>query len=173
MMVPVLANQSENSTPTACDSIDVELHDANFPYGVINSFRSVLNQNGTAECSFPSSLTGNYYIAVKHRNAVQTWSALPVSFATSPINYDFSTAVSKAYGDNMMEVESGVWGFYSGDIVADENLDLLDLGYLENDISNFAYGYLASDLNGDGNVDLLDSAPMEANISNFIFSNHP
>ena len=172
-MVPVLANQSENSTPTATDSIDVELHDANSPYGIMSSVRSVLNQNGTAQCSFPSSLTGNYFIAIKHRNAVQTWSALPVSFATSPINYDFSNAATKAYGDNQFQVEPGVWALFSGDIVVDENMDLLDLGLLENDISNFAYGYLPSDLNGDGNVDLLDSAPMESNISIFIFSSHP
>jgi hypothetical protein len=73
----------------------------------------------------------------------------------------------------MFQVEPGVWALYSGDIVVDENMDLLDLGLLENDISNFAYGYLPSDLNGDGNVDLLDSAPMESNISIFIFSSHP
>ena len=60
-----------------------------------------------------------------------------------------------------------------GDIVVDENIDLLDFGALEADISAFSYGYIATDLNGDGNVDLLDSPILEGNISNFVFSYHP
>lgn len=171
-MVPTLANQFEVSTSTACDSIDVELHDENTPATIIASTRVILNQDGTAECSFPA-LSGNYYIAVKHRNAIQTWSASPVSFATSTVNYNFSTSASQAYGSNMVSLAAGVWGFYSGDIAVDENMDLLDLGLVEVDISNFGSGYLATDLNGDGNVDLLDSVPLEDNIGNFIFSNHP
>ena len=171
-MTSVLANQGEISTATASDSIDVELRDENTPTIIVASVRVILNQDGTAECNFPA-LTGNYYIVVKHRSAIQTWSAMPVSFATSPVNYNFSNADSKAYGNNMILVDTGVWAFYSGDVAVDENMDLLDLGLVETDISNFGFGYLATDLNGDGNVDLLDSAPIETNISNFIFSNHP
>ena len=171
-MVPALYNQGEISTATACDSIDVELHDNASPYAVVASTRVVLNQDGTAQCIFPA-MNGSYYIAILHRNAVQTWSANPVTIAGSPVSYDFSTAASQAYGDNQVEVSSGIWAFYTGDIVVDENVDLLDLGMLEGDISNFAYGYIASDLNGDGNVDLLDSPIEETNISNFVFSNHP
>ena len=69
--------------------------------------------------------------------------------------------------------------------MVDENVDLLDLGRLETDISDFAFGYqylpvnvnfpgvVSTDLNGDGNVDLLDSPILETNISDFIFSYHP
>jgi hypothetical protein len=89
------------------------------------------------------------------------------------VSYNFSTAASQAYGDNQVEVSTGVWALFSGDIVIDENIDLLDLGFLETDISIFAYGYISTDVNGDGNVDLLDSPTLEANISNFIFSYHP
>ena len=89
------------------------------------------------------------------------------------MSYNFSTAATQAYGDNQHEVSTGVWAFYTGDIVIDENVDLLDLGFLETDISNFAYGYATTDLNGDGNVDLLDSPILEDNISNFVFSAHP
>ena len=171
-MLPVLLNQGEISSATACDSIDVELHDANSPYGIIQSVRTVLNQNGTAACIFPA-ITGSYYIAVKHRNAIQTWSASAVVFNAPAVSYNFSTAATQAYGDNQHEVSTGVWALYTGDIVIDENVDLLDLGFLETDISNFAYGYATTDLNGDGNVDLLDSPILEDNISNFVFSAHP
>lgn len=170
-MSPVLFNQGEVTTATACDSIDVELRDAT-SYGVVSTIRTVLNQNGTATCVFPISYD-SYYVVIKHRNAIQTWSANPIYLGASPVSYNFSTAASQAYGDNQVEVSTGVWALFSGDIVIDENIDLLDLGFLETDISIFAYGYISTDVNGDGNVDLLDSPTLEANISNFIFSYHP
>jgi hypothetical protein len=174
LMLPVLANQGEASTAAACDSIDVELHSSTAPFGTVQTIRTILNQNGTAYCSFTSLLPANYYVAIKHRSAAQTWSAVPIAINNiTPMSYNFSTAASQAFGDNQVEVATGVWAFYSGDIVVDENIDLLDLGYLETDISVFAYGYLPTDLNGDGNVDLLDSPILESNISNFIFAWHP
>jgi len=174
LMLPVLANQGEASTAAACDSIDVELHSSNAPFGTVQTIRTILNQNGTAYCSFTSLLPDNYYVAIKHRSAAQTWSAVPIAINNiTPVSYNFSTAASQAFGDNQVEVATGVWAFYSGDIVVDENIDLLDLGFLETDISIFAYGYLPTDLNGDGNVDLLDSPILESNISNFIFAWHP
>ncbi|MBK7764065.1 MAG: hypothetical protein IPI46_12085 [Bacteroidetes bacterium] len=172
-MQAVLANQGEPTTLGACDSIDVELHSDVAPYGVDASVRTVLQQNGTATCIFPPA-TGNKYIVVKHRSAVQTWSANPVTMGTS-VAYNFSTAANQAYGDNQVQISTSpsIWALYTGDIVIDENIDLLDLGTLETEISNFSFGYIAADVNGDGNVDLLDSPVVEQNISNFIFSNHP
>jgi len=171
-MLPVLANQGEATTATATDSIDVELRNATAPYAMVQSVRTVLHQDGTAICSF-ISVSGSYYIVVKHRNAIQTWSAAPVAMGALPASYNFSTAVNQAYGDNQVEVATGIWAFFSGDVEIDENMDLLDLGLVETDINNFEFGYRATDINGDGNVDLLDSPALEANINNFIFSNHP
>ncbi|HNF71324.1 MAG TPA: hypothetical protein PLP34_02855, partial [Chitinophagaceae bacterium] len=172
-MVPALANQGEPTTTGACDTIDVELHNDVFPYGVDATTRAVLQQNGTATCIFPP-VTGNKYIVVKHRSALQTWSANPVAMGTT-VSYDFSASDAQAYNNNMVQVSSTpvIWAFFSGDVIIDENMDLLDLGAIETDISNFGFGYLPTDLNGDGNVDLLDSPMLEVNISNFIYSNHP
>jgi hypothetical protein len=125
-MLPVLANQGEVSTATACDSIDVELRDIT-TYAMVQSVRTVLNQNGTANCVFPAT-TGDYYIVVKHRSAIQTWSALPVTVGPTAVSYNFTSAANQAYGDNQVEVSTGVWALYSGDIIIDENIDLLDLG---------------------------------------------
>jgi hypothetical protein len=172
VMVPVLFNQGEPTTPGACDSIDVIIHSASNPALVVDSVRTVLQTNGTATCIL-SALSGNYYIAVRHRNAVQTWSGDSVSFATPTVSYNFSTAQTQAYGSNQIQVAPNVWALYTGDIVVDENVDLVDLGELETGINNFDFGFKATDLNGDGNVDLVDSPILEANISNFIFSNHP
>lgn len=170
-MKPVLLNQGEPSTIGACDSVDIALHNALPPYGLLYSQRTVLSQNGLATCNFPI-LSGSFYLVVKHRNGVQTWSANPVTMLPTTF-YDFSIAASQAYGSNQVEIFPGVFAFYNGDINLDENLDLLDLSLLDADISSFNFGYMVSDLNGDGNVDLLDSPILETNISNFVFSNHP
>ncbi len=173
-MVPVMANQGVVNTSTACDSITLELHDSNSPYSTLYTTQALLNQDGTASFVFASAVTpGNYYFVVKHRNALQTWSALPIVFNGSTVNYDFTTAADKAYGSNQVQVATGIWAFYSADVNQDENTDLLDLAAVESEINNFSFGYFAEDINGDGNVDLLDISIVESNINNFIFSVHP
>lgn len=174
-MVPVLANQGELTTANACDSIDVELRDNISPYGVEASTRTVLNQDGTAICNFPS-LNGNYYIVVKHRNSIQTWSANTLNFDPNlPVVYDFTMSSTQTYGANQVEVYPNVWAIYSGDLFKDigESIDLYDFAQLEVGINNFIFGYDAADINGDGNVDLNDVPFIEQNSNNFIFSNHP
>ncbi|MBK7888754.1 MAG: hypothetical protein IPJ86_16155 [Bacteroidetes bacterium] len=50
----------------------------------------ILNINGTAVVPFPNSLYGNaYYVCVKSRNVIETWSKLPVTM-TNTTNVDFT-----------------------------------------------------------------------------------
>jgi len=176
LMTPVMLNEGFSGTPAPAsndvDDITVELHSVSIPATVIASTTTRLKTNGNATCSFPP-LSGNYYVVVKHRNTIQTWSASPVAIGASPATYDFSNTVSKAYGDNQKQVDPGVWAMYSGEILQDDNLDLVDLLYVQNDITNFQSGYVATDVNGDGNVDLLDIPTLENNVTSFIFSIFP
>lgn len=171
-MTPTLMNESVGSNPNITDTIIVERHASTFPYGVIDSKKTLLLTDGTATCTFLPSATSSY-IVIKHRNALETWSSNPVSFASGTISYDFSDLASKAYGNNMKEMQTGVWALYSGDLNSDENIDLLDLLIVEDAIGLFAFGYEPADINGDGNVDLLDLPALEDNIGNFVFSQHP
>ncbi len=175
LMQPVLTNQGQPSAIGACDTITVELHDGQSPYGMLYTTQAVLQQDGNALCDFGTSVPqANYYIVVKHRNAIQTWSANTVGICCdNPVWYIFTTSASQAYGANQVEVAPGVWALYAGDLNLDENIDLLDISALETDISNFSFGYFATDMNGDGNVDLLDNPVLENNINNFVFSAHP
>ena len=172
LMKPVLDNQLQPTSINACDTIIVELHNPVTPFATVVAAKSVLNRDGFTTCNFPP-LSGNYYIAIKHRNALETWSSVPVFISSTPANYNFTNAASKAYGANQLEASPGVWAFFSGDVNHDENIDLIDVSIVEQDISNFANGYMGTDVNGDGNVDLLDSPFLETNLSNFIFSVHP
>ncbi|HNB82442.1 MAG TPA: hypothetical protein PLP14_10110, partial [Chitinophagaceae bacterium] len=162
-----------NPVSTLVDTITVLLRNPTAPYTVAGTYKGIIQTNGTITCTFPPSLLGNsYYIVVTHRNTLTTWSANPVLMSASTI-YDFTTAASKAYGNNQVQVGPSIWAMYTGDVVSDENVDLLDIGTIQNDIVLFGFGYLATDINGDGNVDLLDQPLVENNVSNFIFSDHP
>jgi uncharacterized repeat protein (TIGR03803 family) len=171
LMKPVLMNQGVTTNSSITDSIEVEARSVIFPTLVMASATCVLNTNGTTSCSFPN-LNGTYYLVVKHRNSIETWSANPVNFSGN-LAYDFTTAANKAYGNNQVEVENGVWAIYSGDINQDQNVDLLDLDIAQLDINSYLFGYHASDINGDGNVDLLDMPVLEENVNNFVIAVYP
>lgn len=175
IMSPVLFNQGVIPNANITDTVRVQLRNAVFPYEVISSMKTTLNTDGTATCVFTPFISGTFYIAVLHRNAVQTWSNSTVTVGAIPVTYDFSNAISKAYGNNMNLVSTNptIYAFYSGDLNQDENIDAIDNAALEFDLLNFAYGYFSTDLNGDGNVDNLDLPIMENNLNNFIFSTHP
>jgi hypothetical protein len=172
-MVPVLQNQGEATTAGACDTIHVELHSDTAPYLLETSTNTVLQQNGTAICIFPYQ-TGSKYIVVKHRNAIETWSAQPINMG-AVVNYDFRTSASKAYANNQVDVSGNgtIWALFTGDINQDQNVDLLDMPILEEDIALYMFGYTATDLNGDGNTDLLDVIYLDYGIANYVFSYHP
>jgi len=172
-MVPALLQAGVGYNGNECDTVHIELRDGLTPSTVLAAAEAVLSTSGGVVCSFPDSvISKSGYIVVSHRNVVQTWSGL-ITF--SPVtNYNFTTAANQAYGANQREIAPGVWAFYSGDLIPqDEFIDILDQGVVDNDISNFSSGYVVSDMNGDGFVDIVDQSIVDNNIFNFIGSEHP
>ena len=102
-----------------------------------------------------------YYIILRHRNHLETWSRLPQVFATgTPVNYDFTTDSAKAFGYNMKKV-GGVWVIYGGDPNQDGSIDADDIPIF---ISQYGLtGYLSCDFNGDNDVNANDVAIIVAN----------
>jgi hypothetical protein len=175
-MRPVLLNSGvSGATSSQCDTITIQLRNATAPYAVAHSFKGVMGINGQIECVFPASAIGNnYYIAVKHRNALETWSANTIALVNNG-NYNFSTGASQAFGGNMAQVGS-LWCFYSGNIdstTPDDNIDLIDYPVWETDYNNLEVGYFRSDLNGDGSVDLVDYPIWETNYNNLVGVSKP
>ncbi len=100
-MAPVMQNEGvAGATGTQTDTITVEIRNTTAPYAIVASTKTVLNTNGTASVAFAAG--GTYYLAIKHRNGVQTWSATPITLSGAPITYDFSDFVNKAYGNNQV-----------------------------------------------------------------------
>jgi len=170
-MRPVKANQGIGSSATDVDDITLELRNADL--SLIASTTAVLQTDGTAVCNFTSAPNGSFYLVVKHRNTVETWSATPQTVGSVPLVYDFRNAVTKAYGNNMKLVDTGVYAFYTGDINQDGFIEASDFSPLSNDNNNFVEGYSATDLNGDGFAEASDFPILKNNSNNFVESVHP
>jgi hypothetical protein len=163
-----------SAEPSATDVEDmtVELHDA-LDYSLVDTAVGTLQTDGTLSVTFNTAAAGSYYIAVKGSNLVQTWSATAQTIGAAPLSYDFSSAASQAYGDNMLEAETGVWVFYSGDLNQDLTIDSSDSDALLDDVANSNFGALATDLNGDGSVDPSDTDIFFPNLENSVFASFP
>ncbi|MCX6291268.1 MAG: hypothetical protein NT126_05840 [Bacteroidetes bacterium] len=78
--------------PALCDTFTIELHNAASPYGVAQSVSGPIATNGLGSFVYPSAVTGNsYYVVIRHRNALETWSKNPVLFNASTISLDLTS----------------------------------------------------------------------------------
>ncbi|MBL7765300.1 MAG: hypothetical protein JNJ58_04360 [Chitinophagaceae bacterium] len=155
-MNKVLYQQGQESNPFTnnTDTATIELRSPVPPYDVQYSYTGLLQTDGSIACQFPGAILGmDYYIVVRHRNAVTTWSASPVNMNSTPFAYDFTTSANHAYGMNQIQVAPGVWALYSGDINQDGGIDGDDFNALDPDVQAGNGGYLNTDLDGSGGVD--------------------
>ena len=92
IMQAVLFNSGESNDNSICDSIIIELHDQN-TYAIIgNPQKVLLTTNGHATIYYPDSYTGgSYYIVLRHRNMIETWSKFPVLFNNVINSFDFTS----------------------------------------------------------------------------------
>lgn len=157
--------QDENGqhfTGQIADLIQVELRNANSPYSLAFSYTIELLVNGQAAVTVPAALNGNYYIVIKHRNSIETWSSLPLSFSNSTLMYDFSNDDGKAYGNNLKFMQDS-WVLYGGDVNQDGFITIADVEQADVSSNNFSAGFLVDDTNGDGVIDALDMLLIDNN----------
>lgn len=166
-------NKAQNSEgdqfagPVA-DQITLELHHATFPYALAGGAYTInLNIDGSAQLTIPASFNASYYIVIKHRNSLETWSASPVSFSGSTVAYSFTNSFSQAFGSNLKEM-GGVYAIFSGDVNQDGAVDTADMTPVDNHGAAYSSGYLATDVNGDGIVDTGDMTIVDNNGSGYV-----
>ena len=157
------------------DQVTVILHNATTPFDIVHTFSDVnLNTDGTLSIStVPGNINSSYYVVIKNRNHIETWSSIPISFWGSSVAYDFTDSNSKAYGENMKKLEPGIYGIYAGDTNHDGIINTSDLTQIENSSLGFLSGYIDTDVNGDGMVDALDLIMTDNNAANFVLSKKP
>lgn len=118
---------------------------------------SIVDLDGLSPVKFYVA-AGDYYLVVRHRNhlAIMSGNPLPINKATNL--YDFTTAQSKAFGENpMKELSLNVFGMYSGNANADGIIDESDRNQLWRIQNGTRWLYLKwADFNLDGGIDALD-----------------
>ena len=165
---------SDNSLSSAvADTIILELHSNSGNFDSVYAWKGAISIYGLANAVFPGAAFGNsYFIVLKHRNSIETWSASAFTMGSTN-TYNFSSSASNSYGGNMVNLGSGVFGIYSGDINQDGSIDFLDYPDLDQSSINGDLGYLSSDINGDASVDFLDYPIIDQNSINGIFTLRP
>lgn len=150
------------------DTIKVLLRKATPPYLIVDSAVSYVDSTGKGTYSFSAAenATG-YYLVLKHRNSLETWSGSGNSFLINDLAYDFTTASAKAYGNNLT-LKGSEYCIYSGDQNQDGVIELEDIINVSNDANDFATGYLTSDVTGDNEVNLSDILVTYNNSAKFV-----
>ena len=157
-----------NGTMMMPDTVTIELRKNTSPFDLLESKKVVLSTLGTGTASFNSAIEGTpYYITIKHRNSIETWSSTGQSFSGGTLSYNFASLQTQAYGNNT-KLKVGKWCIYSGDINQDGIIDLTDVASVDLDNLNFATGYRIADVNGDSIVDISDVSLVDNNNLSFI-----
>ncbi len=141
------------------DWVLVELRNAN-DYNIIESVKPafLLNDGNIIDVdnlnyvlSFDNIIVNEeYYILVRSRNHLATMSATPILFTgTSIASYDFTTAVSQAFGPNQQaQLAPEIAAQFTGDFDSNGVITLADFNKYTNE-----FGGINQYTNSDGNMD--------------------
>jgi hypothetical protein len=154
LMRSVANNQDENQPTNEVETVTVKLHDST---GVVEQSTGMLHTDGTLSVDFSSQ--GDYKLSVRGRNSLELFAPGEFTFNGADVSHDFTSQV-----ENTVEVETGVFAAYSGDINGDGVIDAADEALLIEAIENSSFGVQVTDLNGDGSVDSSDSDFLFANL---------
>jgi choice-of-anchor B domain-containing protein len=157
------------------DTVRAYLRESTAPFNVVDSSKAIIDSvsfNGSFK--FNKASSGTYYIVLKHRNCIETWSKAS-GFNYDPMkimSYDFTTSDLQAYGNNLRLVDNSpvMYSMYSGDVNSDGAIELYDIIAIYTSAANFTTGYALCDLNGDRIVNLSDNLIAYNNSSLFVTS---
>lgn len=150
------------------DSVTVYLKSGIAPFETVDSVKDLINNNGSGSFIFANAADSTeYYIVIKHRNTIETWSAVTMSFNQSQMSYDFTVSDSAAYGNNQI-LKGSRYCIYSGDVNKDGAVDAEDTGQIGNSAYQYQSGYKDEDLNGDLVIDATDNVIADNNVGSFI-----
>ncbi|QQS35330.1 MAG: endonuclease/exonuclease/phosphatase family protein [Ignavibacteriales bacterium] len=173
LSVTTLIEGFYNGSSMVQDTITVELRESVSPFTLVDEAKVFLSNSGNGTATFYNAENNTpYYIAVKHRNTIETWSAVPQTFINSNLTYDFTTASSKAFGNNM-KLAGTKWCLYSGDVNQDGVVNQIDLNTVYASNVSGAVGYLNTDITGDSYCEIKDLSIVFINYISGVESNKP
>ncbi|MBK7253027.1 MAG: FG-GAP repeat protein [Ignavibacteria bacterium] len=171
MLIEGFYNNASNTM--VADTVTVFLRLGSSPFPIIDSAKAVVSAAGTGTFNFLNAVNGQpYYVELKHRNSIETWSGTAVNFSGNIMNYTFFYNISSAYGNNMKLIDEfpdiDKYGIFSGDINQDGTIDASDVSETDNDAYSSASGYVRTDVTGDDFVDAGDVSIVDNNAFNSV-----
>lgn len=174
------------ATLSKADTVRVYLRNNTAPYSVVDSAAAVINATTfTGTFCFNYAPSGTYYLQVRQRNHLETWSKSGgESYTAGSVNsFNFTTSSSQAYGSNQI-LSGSKYCMYGGDVAGgissgeiynyqDGSIDAADLSAIDNDALNSLSGYYPSDVTGDDFVDSGDLSITDNNSLLSVFTARP
>lgn len=156
------------------EEVKLSVRSSQFPFNIIDSATAKIDSlTLTANFRVPPIPTGSYYFVINGKNIFETWTKNPVQVMESQnVSYDFTTNASKAFGDNLINVNDR-YCIYSGDVDQNLTLDLRDLTAVFNCSQGSLENRAQSDINGDGQIGLEDIIMVYNNFERFVHAVRP
>jgi hypothetical protein len=177
LQVTALSQGLWNGSVTVQDTFTVELHAGTSPYGLAATGKVLSTTAGVLAMTL-SGVTNDvsYYVVIKGRNVLETWSASPVALSAGGTAYDFTTAANQAYGSNQI-LKGGKYCLYAGDVDQSGAIDTTDLRLIDQDAVKYTsldyVGQYATDLDGNKFVDSDDLLLCDNNVYNSVAVSRP
>ncbi len=157
------------------DTMNIILRRNTAPYQAVDSCKIIIdsmNFQGTA--TFRNTPAGTYFIVIKGRSLIETWSK-STGVALSPggtYSYDFTTGLAQAYGSNLI-LKGGKACIYSSDVNGDGIIDGMDNAEVANDAIEYQVGYRSTDINGDRLTDGQDGIIVDNHLPFYVTVRRP
>lgn len=147
----------------------------------------VVNLTGGNSITFENLSTGNYYVAIRHRNHLGIMTKNTVFFGNSTVNVDFTSPQLELYGDFPTTTVNGLQAMWLGNTNQNGEVvyqgidnepnqtffDVLSAPNNQSKVSNFIFnGYHQSDVNLDGKV-IYQGTANDPSIIFFTILTHP
>lgn len=117
--------------------------------------------NGVLFTNIPPNT--HYFLTVRHRNHIAVMSDAPVLLPNSGNSFDFSQAVTKAYGNNQQILTGGKAMLFLGDADGNGVITRGDFNKYRQQFLQLS-GYKEADFNMDGDVSSFDFSAMQPNM---------
>lgn len=161
----------QGALPPNTDIVTMGLANASSPHSLVALATEIINGGTHTGTYYFGNAVANgvpYYLVAFHRNHVETWSSVTITFAGGVANYTFTSGLGQAFGNNQI-MYAGLAAMYGGDVNQDGIVDGTDGAAADNDAFNFVSGnQILTDITDDGTVDGSDGAIIDNNASNFI-----
>jgi hypothetical protein len=124
----------------------------------LKSNGTIVDLDGTSLPNISNPIiNNNLYVIVRHRSHIDIMSSLGMTLSGNTYSYNFSNAITQAYGNSAgyKQIGTGVFGMVASDADADGNISVLDFSNWSGDFGKTSL-YLNADVDMDGNVSVLD-----------------